>query len=102
MFDRPTGRIDSTSIYSGKSLTDVLIFEPPVRDIQYLNLELPGKNVGVDSLCRQPQGSTASRWACRAFASAPLRSRRTTHRCEFRTHAEFSCNSRRDYVDYLK
>ena len=52
MFDRPTGRIDSTSIYPGKSLTDVLIFEPPVRDIQYLNLELPGKNVGVDGCDR--------------------------------------------------
>jgi len=48
MFNRPVGRVDSDSIYPGKSLTDVLIFEPPLENIQQLDLEMPARNVGTE------------------------------------------------------
>jgi len=46
------GHTESESIYPGKSLSDVLVFELPVDAVEYLNLELPGKNVGGSGMFR--------------------------------------------------
>ncbi|MFI5457627.1 MAG: hypothetical protein ACHRXM_19465 [Isosphaerales bacterium] len=47
IFNQPAGRVVSDSIYPGKSLTDVLMFEPPIEKIQQLDLEMPARNVGT-------------------------------------------------------
>jgi hypothetical protein len=39
-------RAAGPSIYPGKETTDLLLFEPPVENAEYLRLELPGENVG--------------------------------------------------------
>jgi hypothetical protein len=49
---KPTGATESESIYPGKSITDVLIFEPPIETAQYLNLELPAQNFGGTGMLR--------------------------------------------------
>lgn len=46
------GHTQSGSVYPGKSLSDVLVFELPVDTVQYLNLELPAKNFGGDGMLR--------------------------------------------------
>lgn len=47
----PDGRNESESIYPGKTITDVLLFEPPVEGIEHLELELPMRFVeGKDEL----------------------------------------------------
>jgi hypothetical protein len=38
------GQVKSESIYPGKSQRDVLVFEKPVPNVEYLNLELPAGN----------------------------------------------------------
>lgn len=44
---RPVGAVDgSESIYPGKSIQDVLVFEVPVAKMKHLDLELPGANIG--------------------------------------------------------
>jgi len=43
---KPVGRTREASIYPGKSVRDVLIFEPPVDSIEYLSLSLPLDRVG--------------------------------------------------------
>jgi hypothetical protein len=50
IFDRPVGRVEADSIYPGKSLTDVLIFENPLENVQHLELELPAKDVDTEGL----------------------------------------------------
>jgi hypothetical protein len=40
------GQVDSESIYPGKSINDLLVFEVPVEKAEYLRLELPAKNFG--------------------------------------------------------
>lgn len=43
----PNGAVESTeSIYPDTELTDVLVFEKPVKNCEYLTLELPLSNVG--------------------------------------------------------
>jgi hypothetical protein len=42
----------SDSIYPGKSLTDVLVFEAPLENIEGLDLDMPGKNVGKNGLIK--------------------------------------------------
>ncbi len=42
--DEPVGRVKRDSVYPGKSITDVLVFEPPVDKVQYLRIELPANN----------------------------------------------------------
>jgi hypothetical protein len=42
------GANDGDSIYPGKSIVDVLVFEPPVAAAKYLDLELDGANVGQE------------------------------------------------------
>ena len=44
------GQVKSESIYPGKSLEDILVFEAPVDAAKYLNLELPGGNVGEEEI----------------------------------------------------
>lgn len=41
------GSVKSDSIYPGKSITDILVFEEPIAKAEYLNLELDGGQVGV-------------------------------------------------------
>jgi hypothetical protein len=50
IFSRPIGQAVSESIYPGKSLTDVLVFEAPLENIDQLDLNMPGKNVGMNGL----------------------------------------------------
>ena len=50
--DPPVGRIKSDSIYPGKSLTDVLVFELPVAKVTDLYLELPAQNFGGTGMIR--------------------------------------------------
>jgi hypothetical protein len=40
------------SLYPGKSLSDVLTFERPVGEVEYLDLELPAKNFGGQGMVR--------------------------------------------------
>lgn len=49
---RAEGQIDRESLYPGKSVRDVLVFEPPIRNVEYLRLELPAKNFGGDGMIR--------------------------------------------------
>jgi hypothetical protein len=39
---------DNESIYPGKSVDDVLVFEEPVDGTTKITLELPRKNIGVE------------------------------------------------------
>ena len=48
----PVGRIESGSIYPGKAVTDIVVFEVPVNKVEYLDLELPAKNGGGDGMFR--------------------------------------------------
>lgn len=43
---------ESASLYPGKTLVDVLVFEPPVEAAEHLDLELPGGNIGGDGFLR--------------------------------------------------
>lgn len=49
--EQPVGRTKSASIYPGKSMTDVLVFEPPIGKAKTLTLTLPMANLdqGEDS-----------------------------------------------------
>jgi hypothetical protein len=46
------GHTESESIYPGKQLTDVLVFEIPVGTAEYLDLELPATNFGGEGMLR--------------------------------------------------
>ncbi len=46
------GRTKEASIYPGKSVDDVLLFEVPLESVKRLDLELPGENIGSDKVCR--------------------------------------------------
>jgi hypothetical protein len=52
IFDQPIGRVMSESIYPEKVVTDVLVFEIPLKSADYLNLELPASNVGEQGFFR--------------------------------------------------
>ncbi len=49
---KPEGRVDRESIYPGKAITDVLIFELPVENAEHLDLELPAENFGGTGMVR--------------------------------------------------
>jgi predicted Zn finger-like uncharacterized protein len=49
---KPIGHTQSESVYPGKMLTDVLVFEPPIDTAEYLDLELPAANFGGDGMLR--------------------------------------------------
>lgn len=49
---KPGGQIEREMIAPGKSVVDVLIFEPPVGDVESFRLELPAVNVGKTGTLR--------------------------------------------------
>jgi len=49
---KPTGAVESESIYPGKSISDVLVFEQPVEAMKWLHLKLPAKNFDGDGMLR--------------------------------------------------
>jgi hypothetical protein len=49
---QPVGRIEAESIYPGKVINDVLIFEQPVGNAKHLDLELPGSKLGISGVFR--------------------------------------------------
>lgn len=49
----PVGAVENeASIYPGKAITDVLVFEPPIDGATHLDLSLPAKNYGGDGTIR--------------------------------------------------
>lgn len=46
------GAVSSESIYPGKEVTDVLVFEPPIDVAKHLDLEMPAKNFGGEGMVR--------------------------------------------------
>jgi hypothetical protein len=49
----PVGAVElSTSIYPNKAVTDVLVFEVPLQNAAYLDLELPAQNYGTEGMVR--------------------------------------------------
>jgi len=48
----PIGGVTRESIYPGKAVTDVLVFEKPVGAVEWLRLELPAKNFGGAGVLR--------------------------------------------------
>lgn len=48
----PVARTESSSIFPKKTITDVLIFEPPIDAAIHLDLELPAKNFGGTGMIR--------------------------------------------------
>lgn len=46
------GSVQSESVYPGKSIRDVLVFEEPIGKVEYLNLELPASQFGGDGMLR--------------------------------------------------
>lgn len=50
---KPDGRVMSeASIYPGASITDVLVYEIPIRKAEYLQIEMPADNVGESGAFR--------------------------------------------------
>lgn len=49
---RPKGQVKINSIYPGKSMDDLLVFETPVETAAYLRLELPALHVGEEGAFR--------------------------------------------------
>jgi hypothetical protein len=50
--DKAAGQVESTAIYPGKTVSDVLVFEPPVEKAKYLHLEMPASNFGGVGMIR--------------------------------------------------
>lgn len=48
----PVGGVDRESIYPGKSITDVLVYEVPVDTAKWLRLKLPARNFKGDGMLR--------------------------------------------------
>ena len=48
----PVGGVSRESVYPGKSVTDVLVFEVPVDVAQWLHIELPAGNFGGEGMIR--------------------------------------------------
>lgn len=46
------GAIDTATLYPGEAITDVLVFERPVANFEYLELELPSSNFGGSGMVR--------------------------------------------------
>jgi hypothetical protein len=46
------GQVHRASIYPGQFKDDLLVFEPPPADVEYLRLELPAANAGAAGLFR--------------------------------------------------
>ena len=53
LFSHPVGAAGRhESLFPGKSVSDVLVFEPPIDRAAYLNLEMPAKNFGEEGMIR--------------------------------------------------
>jgi hypothetical protein len=50
--NKPAGRTNSASLYPGKQLSDVLVFEVPAESATHLDLEIPAENVGGEGFYR--------------------------------------------------
>jgi hypothetical protein len=46
------GATESDSVYPGKAIQDVLVFEEPVGKVEYPNLKLPAENFGGTGMMR--------------------------------------------------
>ncbi len=46
------GHTKSASLHPGESVTDVLVFERPLANVEHLKLELPGRNIGGEGMLR--------------------------------------------------
>ena len=46
------GSVSSESVYPGKSISDVIVFEEPIGKVEHLNLELPASNFGGAGMLR--------------------------------------------------
>lgn len=49
----PVARTESSSFFPKKTITNVLIFEPPIDAAEHLDLELPAKNFGGTGMIRR-------------------------------------------------
>ena len=49
---QPEGRTESQTVQPGKTVTDVLVFQPPMERAEYLNLLMPAGNFGGHGLVR--------------------------------------------------
>ena len=56
------GQIKSESIYPGKTVNDLLVFEVPLKNVQYLRLELPAENIGGSGKLRFQIPQSKIRW----------------------------------------
>lgn len=70
---RPARSTESESIYPGKAITDVLVFEPPVYTVEYLNLELPAQNFGGTGMLRIRIAGRLVVWPDRPTLAVPER-----------------------------
>ena len=53
LVDRPKGQVeDNVSLLPGETITDTLVFEPPIKAAKYLRLELPAENFGGTGILR--------------------------------------------------
>ncbi|MCX7013853.1 MAG: hypothetical protein NTW86_15100 [Candidatus Sumerlaeota bacterium] len=46
------GSADRQSVYPGKSIADILVFEKPIDNLKWLHLEIPAGNVGGEGMFR--------------------------------------------------
>ena len=49
---KPKGGTERESIYPGKAVSDLLVFELPIDKVQHLDLELPAENAGEKGMIR--------------------------------------------------
>lgn len=52
IFHRPKGQVESESVYPGKTITDLLVFEQPIDKADCVKLELPAENFGGTGMLR--------------------------------------------------
>ncbi len=59
---KPAGATESASVYPGKSITDVLVFERPIETVEHLNLVLPAQSFGGNGMLRIRIPSSVITW----------------------------------------
>lgn len=47
-----SGSVSNSSVYPGKSITDIIVFEEPIEKAEYLNLELSADQIGGEGVFR--------------------------------------------------
>jgi hypothetical protein len=68
---KPTARAESDSIHSEKPLTDVLLFEVPLKAADFLTLDLPASKVNEKGLFRFRIPATMIEWRRRQMPRLP-------------------------------